>query len=388
MDKKRRQLIYLPLEPLEERYTKQWYDWIPQEFDNASSWDTTHIITGNRLTNTIQTGTFLDLYSSMYWFYEQLRKLTKYLYDDNKHLYTYSNNNSTQKIIFIPDIEMWGVEGIRYLINLGKIPNAYLVGFLHAASYTKEDFMEPMAYIGKHSECAWIEAMDLVFLGSDYHKQKVLEARPSVNPDKLVVTGNPFCTKDVIGPRGLKPTETRKYDVVISDRPDYEKRVHETMLALLPAVEKHNIKVAITTSREVYSSSTGFIGDLAKLLSNKFPNNYYLFEGLSKEEYYDIVSDSKTFVTCTIEEIPVVPRKFSFNEHLQTRHKWSYDTFDFSYCFYDTTGDISDKVIGVRESCKDVSGISWRSLYSALSKRAEIFDKSVKRMRTRIEDIL
>lgn len=317
--------ILLPLEPIEERYTEQWYRWFPEEF-GRQGWEV-KVVDGDRLTESIEVGSFLDLYSSMHWFYVQLSRTVAFLRDVDKTKYK-------NIVVFAYDVEMWGVEGLRYLKELSGFKNLYITGFLHAASYTTGDFMEPMSFIGKDLEVGWINSFDMVFVGSQYHMYKVFRERPAVIT-KIEVTGNPVSTKEIHSAiESVIPTDKREYDIIICDRPDYEKRVHEAVMMAVSLIDELNIKIAITTSRPYYRSNKKWISDSIKDIASCYPTNIDLFSGIPKKEYYSIMANSKCYLSATIEEnfgyccveamalgtYPVVPNDFAFKEHLSKSH--------------------------------------------------------------------
>ena len=175
----KRKVYYVPIEPLEERYTEQWYKWFPIEF-KKQGYDV-ETIDGETLTDVIETGTFLDANSSVYYKSEQLKKIAKLFYEKKV------NYND---IFFVGDIEFSGIESIKYLSVLNEIP-IKLFGFCHAASYTKEDFMQKCEPFAKYYEDGWFNTFDLVFVGSEYHKRQILKYR-NVESKKIFVSGNPY----------------------------------------------------------------------------------------------------------------------------------------------------------------------------------------------------
>jgi len=324
-------IIYLPLESINERYTEQWSRWIPDAFLKRG-WSVTTIL-GERLSEGIEVGTFLDLHSSMHWFYTQLANTVKHLRNLPK------SQEHMVDVIFIPDTEMWGVEGLRYLQRLDNRENLYIVGFCHAGSYTKGDFMEPMNDLGRLLEPAWFNTMDLVFVGSQYHKRQIVDNRllnSSLHVAKKIhVTGNPYDSDEVRklsstqGINFLTPTKDRTYDLILCDRPDTEKgTVHALAIAAILA-EHEKATIAITTSRPTYKSNDPLIEELVHGLVNTYPS-VTLHEGLSKHKYYTIMADSKCYLSCTKEEnfgyccieamslgtYPIVPKEYAFMQHL------------------------------------------------------------------------
>ena len=143
---------YLPIEPLEERYTEQWYRWFPEELKRRKI--AYRIIDGDPITNTVETGTFLDINSTLHYKAEQLKKIAKLFYEKKVQ---------AGDIFFVADLEFWGIESIKYLSHLNNIPTK-LYGFCHAASYTKEDFISKCESYAKRVEEGWFAVFDKIFV--------------------------------------------------------------------------------------------------------------------------------------------------------------------------------------------------------------------------------
>ena len=160
------QLILVPLESLTERYTEQWARHLPVEFANSGY--RVQVVEGiPLLDNEIKVGTFLDITSTCHYKAVQLQRI--------------SNMFSTGQVeqgasFFFSDIEFWGVEQVRLLARMHGI-NIKMYGFLHAASYTKDDAFAVAADFQRFTEVGWIAAFDKVFVGSEYHKRAVVNRR-------------------------------------------------------------------------------------------------------------------------------------------------------------------------------------------------------------------
>ena len=101
-------LYLIPIEPLEERYTEQWYRWFPEYCrDHAIDYS---IIDGITLVDEVQVGTFLDINSTVYYKSEQLKRIAELFH---------RKKIKKGDIFFVYDIEFWGDK----LINI----NLYLI---------------------------------------------------------------------------------------------------------------------------------------------------------------------------------------------------------------------------------------------------------------------
>jgi len=154
-------LYYIPIEPLHERYTAQWFKYFPEEFQKAG-YDV-HIIPGEPLTETIQTGTFLDINSTIAYKNSQMIEIAK-LFQEGKIEQGFT--------FFFGDLEFWGLESLRLMADMNKI-NISIYGFMHAASYTYLDAFSIAEDYQKYTEIGWFQAVDGIFLGSEYHKRMI-----------------------------------------------------------------------------------------------------------------------------------------------------------------------------------------------------------------------
>lgn len=316
-------LYYIPIEPLEERYTKQWYDWFPEEF--AKSKIPYEVIDGTPLTDKVITGTFLDINSTVYYKANQLQKIAQMFYE---------KKIKANDVFFVGDIEFWGIESIRFLSDLNKVP-VEIYGFLHAASYTTGDFMEQCSYYSQKFEEGWFRAFDRIFVGTHYHKDKV-ESLRDVPKDKIIVTGNPYKVKEVKDSIGYYEKENM---MILNHRPDYEKRPNITLDVFYILKNMYpNWRFIVTTSREFWGK--GWIRD--KALNLRRDNVIEIHENLTKKDYLTLLAKSKIMTGNTIEEnfgysvleacvfntYPIIENKYSHPELLENDDNLLFDSVD------------------------------------------------------------
>jgi len=348
-------LWLLPLEPLEERYTGQWYKWLPETFSKAFEVVTLY---SRALTKKVEVGAFLDLNSTAHYKAEQLRQVAE-LFADGRV--------KSGDAFWVSDIEFWGIESIRYLARLQGI-RVYLFGFLHAASYTNEDFMAPMADIGQYLEPAWIAAFDKVFVGSHYHRRKVIEQRltplgfeAAQLAERLVVTGNPFRSKELVqlaqespfwkeGAGGVLDMggqwprrDINGIHVLFPHRPDHEKRPRRFLRLIEPlmaqaAAAGKKLNVAFTTGREKYRSTNDprAVAQIGTLAAH---GKVKLYENLKRGDFYALLARTQVVVSTAIEENfgyamvegmamgaqPLMPHDYSYPELVKDERGFLYD---------------------------------------------------------------
>ena len=319
-------LYRVPLEVLPERYTEQWSQWLPREFGRLG-FDYKEI-PGESITSEVETGKVLDASGTMYFKFSQLQRIAS-LFKKN----LIKNNDS----FFIDDIQFPGIWAIKYMAELYNV-KVKIYGFLHASSYTKEDFAEPMTPFLKSVERSWLFTYDKIFVGSQYHKDTFIKKRfqhayKKEARNKLVVTGAPWnvWTAQSIAYRSPAYSKCKKHRVIFPNRFDIEKRPNVfLMLAdyVYNVLEIKDLEFLIVTSRKTLTKDKNLQKMLDKAVK-KIPS-ITVKTNLKKHEYYAYLAESKLMVSTTIEEnfgycviealslnIPVlVPDKYSHPELL------------------------------------------------------------------------
>lgn len=284
------QLILVPIEPLSERYTEQWYRHLPIEFGKAG-YDV-HVIDGKPLLDDdIKVGTFLDINSTCHYKAVQLQRIASMF--------------STGQVedgatFFFSDIEFWGVEQVRLLARMNGI-KIRMFGFLHAASYTEGDAFAVAADFQRYTEVGWIAAFDKVFVGSEYHKRAVISRR--LKPlgatnlaERIVVTKNPMFVSEYPKFR-LK----RKKRMLLTNRFDKEKNVGQTM-DLFEILKDRNPdwEFIITTGRKEFRSNNYRLVARARALETR--GVLKIKAGLTKDQYHRELAQAAIVVTHSREE--------------------------------------------------------------------------------------
>lgn len=292
-------LYILPIEPLEERYTAEWYKHLPKIFERETDYNVVQI-DGTPTTTSIETGTFLDINSTIHYKCGQMQFVSE-LFRQNKV--------KTGDVFFISDLEFWGIESLRMLSQINKVP-IRIYGFLHAASYTVEDAFAVAAPYQKYTELGWLAAVDGVFVGTDYHRNAIIDRRikPLISDEgecrelskKIIVTGNPIFL-DAYTAR-LNPSRVeRKNKIVITNRFDAEKRPDQSlMLALLVQNQLDDVEIVVTTSRPVFKSNQQWLVDLARMYENE--GKITIKANLTKEQYHQELMSAKVMISNSIEE--------------------------------------------------------------------------------------
>lgn len=175
-------IIWVPLEPLEARYTADWAMWFPAEFERLGVEFLT--VDGEALTEGIETGDVLDAFGTNFWKASQLKRI---MYDWGAGEYRPGD------VFLFADLWFPGIEMLAYAKAFRAGPP--ITGILHAGTYDEYDFTvrRGMRPWGRHLETAWMEIVDAVFVATDYHRDLIL--REFTWPDarsQVVKTGLPF----------------------------------------------------------------------------------------------------------------------------------------------------------------------------------------------------
>ena len=218
-------LVWLPLEPLEQRYTEQWSRWWPAQFRQDGIEFTT--IEGKKLTDTIKIGSVLDAYGTNFWKMTQLANLIEALQ---------SGRVTSEDVLLFADLWFPGIEALQYIACLGG-QRPKITGVLHAGTYDPNDFTyrEGMRPWGHLLEEAWLSMFDLIFVATQYHKQLILKNH-NIDSNKLMVTGLPFYPDEFTKSRKNIMKDTNL--VIFPHRLDKEKNPQDfdALLRALPGM--------------------------------------------------------------------------------------------------------------------------------------------------------
>ena len=291
-------IFRLPLEVLPERYTEQWASWFPSEMER-NGFDYNEI-PGDQISSSVNTGKVLDASGTMIFKFSQLEKVAK-LFSKG----TFRDGDS----FFVDDIQFPGIWAIKYMAHLYGI-KVFVFGYLHASSYTKEDFAEPMAPFMKGVEKSWIFTYDKIFTGTNYSKMAFVNRRfPTAYRRKarecIYVTGAPWNVWSVQTQTYRDDTFTpgKVIQIIFPNRFDIEKRPNVFLKVvdfLYNRFGSKYMKFVITTSRKGITSDPRLEEMLYRAM--EYVPTLEVKVGLSKTDYYKELAKSKLMVSTTIEE--------------------------------------------------------------------------------------
>jgi glycosyltransferase involved in cell wall biosynthesis len=288
---------YVPIEPLSERYTHSWYYNIFKYFVEKGC--KVSRIDGLMLNKEIEVGTFLDINSTVYYKSSQLGVIARMFRD---HLVKDGD------VFFFGDLEFWGLESVRLMAQMNNV-DVKIYGFLHAASYTREDAFSVAKDYQKYTELGWIGVCDKIFVGSMYHKLAIIERRlmgeghlefnllTKGRADRITVTGNPMFQDDYES----WPELQKKNQLIICNRFDYEKRPNLSLdFARILKERNPDLNIVVTTSRKEFKSNRQWLVQLARSMDRD--GIISIHAGLTKAEYHHFLAESKVMLSNTIEE--------------------------------------------------------------------------------------
>ena len=289
-------LYIITLEPIEQRYSKQWYTYWKKEF--SKSFNVNYIDGHQELKEGIDKGCFLDINKTNYVKAEQVKKLSL-LFQNNKI-------KDGDRFIFMDGWD-FAITALRYMSQLQNI-NIKIYAYWHAGSWDKYDFIS-QAGLGewaRHNECGWFNACDGNFVATNFHK-KIIEDYfgQAIDNTKIHVVGFPMDWMKEINKR-VKILDVKKEDLIVfPHRLDKEKcpEVFDNLAKLLP-------KYKFVKTLEV----------------TKNKKDYYNL--LKKAKIVFSASKQETFGIGTVEAlmmgvVPIVPNDLSYVELYNSRFRYN-----------------------------------------------------------------
>lgn len=272
-------IILAHIEPIEERYTKQWLDALKDKVD---------VIVGNQEVQEIKEGEFLDVIGTNQFKLEQGLELIKLIKE---------GKITDDDTIFFLDLWNPIVTNIAYIRDCMDL-KFKMVGMLHAGCWDKYDFLaqKELTRWATGVEFAMIECVDKVIVATDFHK-KIIEEYFGATWDKIVVEKFPVFTDN------HKP-QPKEDIVVFPHRLANEKQPYLFDKLIEDYKEKYpNDKIEWIKTKDVWTT---------------------------KDEYYKLLSRAKVSVSFALQEtfgiamleslnlgcIPFAPNRLSYRETL------------------------------------------------------------------------
>ena len=297
----KKRLLWFPLENLDKRYTKLTREWYRTEFEKNFE---LVIIEGDELTQTIETGSFLDSCGTIYYKMSQFQKFAQMV-----------RNNEVKDgdILFFDDLWAPGLHSVKYVTQMGKSINVKIFGVIHAGSHTPSDDVAVKLDKSwtRYFEQSIYELCDGVFVGSNFHKQVILNYIGVQYSGKIHNTGLPFNVSSV-----FRGSDTRNWvdkdNIVVFPHRRHPEKHHELFDRLEQDVKKEvDFEVQFVRTMDL---------------------------DLTNEDYYKLVGKSKVFVSFADQENfgYATLEAATFGNALVLPNRLVYPEFYPKSCLFDT----------------------------------------------------
>ena len=302
-----KQLIFVPLEFIEERYSAQWYVWFQNEFAKQDLQVIT--VLPEQHESTIQHGQFLDVIKTNQFKAEQLQMICD----------LFAQNIIDEDTTFL-FMDAWfpGLEMLAYLRDALKI-RFKIVGLLHAGTWDQHDYLSQcgMEWWAGPLEISWLRILDAVCVATQFHKflihQKRVLHKKDESINKIHVTGFPIFPDSI--PTTLNIFELDKKKLIV-----FPHRM---------AMEKNpqRFKMMMESDVRAYPELKQFSGFCTKEYIDWIDCSYF-GEKDKKKVYYGLLrnstfavsfADQETFGIAMLESVlcgcyPIVPDRLSYSE--------------------------------------------------------------------------
>ena len=285
-----KRIVYLPLEPYEERYTLQLKEWNESRFKERGIPFLT--VNGRTLREDkdIKTGQVLDAHGRCYWSMTQMSELVRLME---------AGEIGGNDVIFSEDLFQPGYESLPYIMNQlpdDKKPKVFTRNL--AQSIDPDDFVFPWRAWMRDFEQLVSKTCDGILMANTemgpHMRIGLLEA-------PLYVTGLPFDREEVRGRVGgfhaLKPLAERKKRIVYSSRFDYEKQpwFFMDLIEKSDFVERGYEFAILTGGKGLRSTHQEYVD---RALELEKQGKLKIYSGLKKNEYYEFLADSQLQFNC------------------------------------------------------------------------------------------
>lgn len=284
----------VPIEPIEQRYTKQWYTDIPEMLAILISKEghkfKVRNIPGQDVADRTTPGAFLDFGKTNFYKGTQTALIsdafsTGQVKDGDKFLVT--------------DAWNFAVTAIRYMSELFGI-KVEIHGIWHAGAYDPSDIlgMKMSPEWSSNQERAWYYACDYNYFATDFHKRMFLDNLdiPRKDEGRAIRAGQPY------------------------------NFVSERCSELYDYAEKED--VIVFTHRLNDDKQPDIFRDLVSYLPDDWGYVITQDHNYTKEEYYEVLARSKLAFSCSLHEnlgigmaestmcgcVPIMPDRASYPE--------------------------------------------------------------------------
>ena len=290
-----RKLYYMGLEPYKARYTLQLQEWNTTVFDKRGI--NYVVVPGETLSNdqAIVTGQVLDAHGRTYYGMSQLMNLIKMMK---------AGELNDEDVIYFEDMFQPGIESLPYILNqIGSQHRPRIFVRCLAQSIDPDDFVHVwnMSEFMGHYEKMVDSFVDGVLATNEemvMHMKIAGWKAPIYN-----ISGLAFGKSEVQGRvASIKPFNERKMRVVFSARWDQEKQP-DFYMDLIEAwnsqLSTPDVEFCVCSGGKLKSNSDSYMQRTRDLVNRGLLT---IHEDLEKNEYYNIVNDSRVVFNCALQD--------------------------------------------------------------------------------------
>ncbi len=285
------ELIFAPIELLEERYSAQWFEWFMRDFALKGI---TPTVVGDTTLRQINVGQFLDVYETHIYKSKQLQEIILFI------------KEGWEGTIFFMDLWFPGIEALAYIRDCAK-RKIRISGMLHAGTWDPWDFLSQneCGAWGRYVEYGWLRLVDQIFVASRFHKELIRSYMVDMGDWSLIES---------------------KFEIV--DWPCYQSR------ALRNKYQKENIvvfphRLAPEKAPEIFEQLQKVYIDRTQNFNTQFLRTKDMCS--TKAGYYELLARSKVAFSSALQEtfgiamveawnlgaIPVCPDRLSYPETME-----------------------------------------------------------------------
>lgn len=244
--------IYIvPIEPIDARYTKQWYDNIPIILETEIKTRNLNInvvtVDGTKIEACTTSGAFLDFGATNVYKASQAEAVSR--------LFSEGKINPGDKFL-VTDAWNFIITPIKYMSDLLNIP-VEIHGIWHAGAYDPSDILgyKMQKPWPNHAERSWYHSCDYNYYATDFHKDMFL-GNLGIEPEyhgKAIRSGQPHtpiidqCSKYFDTPKNGKMIWPHRYN------DDKQPEIAEAIATVIPTV----ITQKMNLSKEAYYDELG-----------------------------------------------------------------------------------------------------------------------------------
>lgn len=291
-----RKLFYMGLESYEARYTLQLTEWNARVFEKRGI--NYVIVPGQTIDNSqsISVGQVLDAHGRSYFSMSQMMNLVQMMRNGDV---------TSEDVIYFEDMFQPGIESLPYIMDqipAEQRPRVYVRCLAQAID--PDDFVHVW---GMSKWMSTYEAMVNEFVTGVLATNEEMVAHMRIanwTAPIYNISGLAFGKEEVLGRIGgkenIKPFSERKKRVVFAARFDQEKQP-DFFMDLVERWAKTDLGVdfAILQGGPLRSNNPKYIERARKLQSEGLLE---IHENLSKNEYYNLVNDSRVMFNCALQD--------------------------------------------------------------------------------------